>query len=441
MKIMDNRVLMCVPTYNRPDMVKEVLEYELPYYKNYSMDLCYYDSSADNRTARIIEQYTKEGCLNVFLKKMPSELCLDYKLVEILKEAERSQYDYLWLVNDSISITKEALDIVFSMLDDSYDLIRLPLAGDGSLKDLICTDVNKWFQQCSQGMAHMASTVMSASLLKKAPHDWEYLVERYIGSNELGDGHGFFFMVAFFLEQIAKLESFKGIFIGNRVKWRRDSPLKGSQIYWKKYVFQTWAKSYVDTIMLLPEVYTKKKQVIRRSDNLSPGRFSQSMLIRYRLNGLYSLRIFFQYKKYLPFVTNVPIHKCMVLSCLPVFLLKIVYGKNNIEESMWSERLEEIVKKIGDRPVIVYGAGLYGERVVKELKKGEKKSQIIGIAVTNHSNNVSSIEGVRVYEMRELLEYRKKAAVIIAALPDAACSIRKGLKANKFKRYYALLGY
>lgn len=431
---------MCVPTCDRSDMVEEVLAYELTYYSEYPMDLCYYDSSGNDKTESVIEQNQKKDGISLFYKRSPLELCLDYKLVEILKEVEVSHYEYLWLINDSISITKDALDIVFPLLGEEYDLVRLPLAGDGALEDIICTDADTWFQKCSQGMAHMASTIMRTSLLK-AEHDWEYLAERYIGKNELGEDHGYFFMVAFFLEQILKLENFKGIFIGNRVKWRRDSPLKGSRIYWKKYVFSTWAKSYVDTIMQLPETYTQKAEVIKRSDNIAPGRFSKSMLVRYRLNGLYSLKVFLQYRYYLPFVTNVPLKICMGISCAPVLVLRIVYGKNNVEEGAWNVRLQDIVKKIGNRKIIIYGAGLYGERVVQAMKYSVEKDKVIGIAVTDKSKSVTAIEGIKVYEIEELSEYRKKAAVIIATLPDAACSIRKILKENKFRHYYALLGY
>ncbi len=438
---MCHKVLMVVPTCNRPGMVKEVLTYEGDYYKRYPMDLCYCDSSADDRTKKVIEEYRDRSSLNLYYKRMSEELCLDYKLVEILKEVETTSYEYLWLVNDSVSIQKEALDIVFSFLEDGYDLIRLPLAGDGEQSDRICTSPNEWFCRCSQGMAHMASTVMCTSLLKKASHDWDYLSKRYIGGNELGDGHGYFFMVAFFLEQILKLDEFKGIFIGNRVKWRRDSPLKKDQVYWKDYVFPAWAKSYVDTILRLPAKYSRKKEVIRHSDNLSPGRFSASMLIRYRLDGLYSFREFLRYRRYFPLITNTSAPKCMAISCVPVFILKALYGKNHVEEGMWETRLRDILKKTGSKKLIIYGAGLYGERVAKKLRDSEEGDRVMAVAVTDRSNSVLRLEGIKVYEIQELSEYRERAAVIIAALPDAACSIRKVLKKHRFKYYYALLGY
>lgn len=436
-----NQVLICVPTCNRPEMVKDVLTNEMLYYSQYPMDLCYYDSSINDDTKQVIDQFNKENNLHIFYKRMSPELCLDYKLVEILRIVEESDYDYIWLVNDSISITKDALDVVFPLLAEGYDLIRLPLAGDGELSDLICRDAVEWFHKCSQGMAHMASTIMNTSLLKEAPHDWDYLKARYIRNNELDYKHGYFFMVAFYLEQILKLKEFKGIFIGNHIKWRWDSPLKREQIYWREHVFQAWAKSYVDTIMLLPERYTEKEKVIKCSDNIVPGRFSRSMLIRYRLKGLYSFPVFLRYRKYFPLVTNVRIKTCFAISCIPAFILRILYGKYDIEESMWETRLQDIMKVIKDKNIIVYGAGLYGERVVKKLMEDDRQGQVICIAVTDKAKSVLNIEDIEVRTIDELLGYRKNAAVIIATLPAAACAIRKILKRKKFKYYYALLGY
>lgn len=436
-----NRVLMCVPTCGRPEMVKEVLEFELPYYEQYPMDLCFYDSSVDDKTFQVINEISSKTKLRLIYRRQPSELCLDYKLVEILKEVENLSYDYFWLINDSVSILQDAMDIVFCLMEEEYDLIRLPLSGDGCIEDFVCEDANEWFQNCSQGMAHMASTVMRTTLLKKADHDWDDLKRRYIGGNELGEGHGFFFMVAFFLEQILKLEKFKGIFIGNRVKWRRDSPLKKEKSYWNDYVFAAWAKSYVDTIMELPEAYTNKREVIKQSDNITPGRFSKSMLVRYRIKGLYSFSVFFKYRKYLPLVSTATLLEQMLIVCVPTFFLECFYRKNNIEEGLWEERLEKIILNHRDANFIIYGAGLYGERVVRKLILDGYQDRLIGIAVTNKAQSIASIKNIKVYEIGELLAFRKDAVIIIATLPAAANSIRKVLKQYNFKRYYPLLGF
>lgn len=433
-----NRLLMCIPTRNRSEMVKEVIEYEWQYYHKYPIDICYYDSSDDAMTKNVVEECREKYGLSLLWEPLPDWMCLDYKLIEILKQVQQKEYEYIWLINDSISITEPALELVYELLEQNYDMIRLPLAGEGSKEDIICTDANDWFQKCSAGMAHMASTIMKTSLLKEAECDWEKLKKKYVGGNELDENHGYFFMVAFYLEQILKLKNFSGIFIGNRVKWRRDSPLKGQQIYWRTYIFQTWAKSYVETILQLPDIYTEKTRVIRESDNITPGRFSIPMLVNYRMEGQYDINVYKKYKEYFPYITNVPLYQCYLFAVLPKCILKNVLKNETIDESKWCECLHRIMEKIGSNKVIIYGAGLYGEKVVKELLAKGKKGLIECVAVTDDTKNITLIEGIPVRKIDELVSLRKEAYVIIATLPESALRIEKVLKRKGFRKYASL---
>ena len=203
---MAKRILICTPTCNRPDIIEEVLQYEKLYYNNYGFDIAYYDSSDNEETKKVIEKYTQYFSNKICYYKTAYEQCLDYKLVDILKSVDRKQYDYVWLIGDSLSITKEALDIIVSILEEDYDLIRTPLAGAGSTEDYICTDTQEWFEKCSGSMAHMVSTIMSVRLLFDDEAEWNRLSDKYVVCNELCDRHGYFFMVAFYLERILMLE-------------------------------------------------------------------------------------------------------------------------------------------------------------------------------------------------------------------------------------------
>ena len=95
-------ILMCIPTRNRAEMVKEVLEYEMEYYKRCGVSLCYYDSSDGEETWKVIEEINSKYSADIQYRRSDPALCLDYKLIEILKDMEKEDYDYLWLINDSI---------------------------------------------------------------------------------------------------------------------------------------------------------------------------------------------------------------------------------------------------------------------------------------------------------------------------------------------------
>ncbi len=439
--MMEN-LLICTPTCGRADIVEEVLRYESEYYTNYDFDIAYYDSGSDNAVKDVIENVDDTFRRRINYYRTDKNQCLDYKIVDIFKSLasdKEIKYEYIWFIGDSVSISKEALDIVSKAMDEKYDLIRLPLAGSGSEKDIICDSPQEWFERCSGSMAHMAPTVMRTTLLMEDECEWSRLCDKYICCNELCDRHGYFFTVAFYLERIIKLDSFRGIMIGNRVKWRRDSPLKGNRSYWINELFDVWARSYCETLLALPQTYKNKEQVIRQSDNIMVGRFSASMLARYRLGGIYDYRVYKKYKKYFPLVTDEPLWKCLIISAASYKLLKKLYMIKEYTEGEWDKSLEDIRRRVKGRNVIVYGAGLYGERVSGVISR-TWENEIVGIAVTDKSDNMKQINGIDVYSIDELAQYRRDAFIIVATLPAAARCIVRGLRKKGFKYYEALLG-
>lgn len=433
------RILMCVPTKDRAEMVREVLEYASDCYKKNDIEILYYDSSLTDDTLNVINEIKSKYSINIMYMRANPDLCLDYKLVELFKILENMSYDYYWLVNDSVSFYEEMVRYVKTLVNDEYDLIRLPLSGEGACIDYITEDVNDWFNNCSQGMAHMASTVMCKSLLI-AEHNWENLSEKYIYNNTLDDKHGYFFTVGFYLEQIAKLKKFKGVYIGNNFKWRRDSPLKKNQIYWQKYVFETWAKSYAETIFKLPDIYTNKEQVIRKSDNIQPGRFSAEMLIHYRLTGIYDVNKYKNFKNYFKYITDEKLITCFAVAVTPKFVLKAFFSSFATVESDWEEKLEQIMKKIKGKKIIIYGAGLYGEKTAKKLAECGLIDQVIGIAVTNSDVNMKIISGIEVHSIDYFTSFKDNAVVLICTLPAAAKEIKKTLMRKKYKNIMSLFG-
>lgn len=430
------KILIVVPTKDRSEMVEEVLRYELPTYKKYNISICYYDSSVDDRTKNVIGTINREFGTNILYKTESPELCLDYKIVEMFKDFQGMDYDYYWMINDSISISEDLLGYVMSIVEDGYDLIRLPLSGAGNTEDYITCNVDDWFHKCSQSMAHMASTIMSRSLLDAAA-DWDGLREKYVYNNTLDDEHGYFFTVGFYLEQIAKLESFKGILIGNRYRWRRDSPLKKNQIYWSKYVFETWAKSYPETILKLPEIYTDKENVIRESDNITPGRFSKEMLIHYRLNGLYDNEVYEKYKDYFKYVTTETEDVCRQIAETSLEVLKKEYPNLLSLEDEWESKLSIIEEMVADKELYLYGAGLYGEKTIKKLTDDGFADRIKGVVVSTKKDNVKQLCNVDVYGIDEV-QKTEDVYFIICALPGTASKIKDELISRNISQYIGL---
>jgi len=438
---MSSKVLICIPTKDRPGMVEDVLRFEPGCYKEFGINIRYYDSSEGNETYDAVERCISAGQSNYSWLGTPAEQCLDIKLLHILKnDAIILEYDHIWFINDSISITRKALKEIMPLLDTNYDLIRLPFPGYGSREDCIVNSPEQWFGDVSYGMSFMASTIMSTSLLKMPDIDWDGLEERYVGTNDINDpDHGFFFMIGFYLEQILKLEQFKGLLVGNRLKWYSVSSLKKGRSYWNDIVFEVWARSYPDTIYRLPDNYVNKEDVIRKSDNVIQGRFGVRALANYRLRGLFDPSVYHKYKNRFHLISNVPLRHIALIAYAPKFIIRLL-GRSSVSDvSEWKKRLHDLYKTLDKRNyIVIYGAGIYGEKCVEELMGSSLADKVLCVAVTDEKTNVTTVSGQRVRAIADLKDYVKISTVLIAALPDIAEKIRPILKKHRFKHIVEL---
>ena len=93
-----------IPTCNRPEAIKYILEYTSISYRRRAVDLIIYDSSDNYDTKKIVESFIRNGYQNVYYKKyggLFDGFSLDHKIIEAYKEFS-SGYDYLWLCRDGL---------------------------------------------------------------------------------------------------------------------------------------------------------------------------------------------------------------------------------------------------------------------------------------------------------------------------------------------------
>lgn len=427
-------ICICVPTADREEMLADVLSYELKYYKDFGIDVIIYDTSKTTRTEELVKKIASDGSIGLRYQRVLENRCLDYKLVDILKNDKRLRdYRYIWLMNDSNSVLPEGLKRIRECVDSGlYDLIRLPIEGQGEREDFISRDVNEWFHYASQGLAHMANTLMKTDLLE-GDIDWEGLRKKYVGPADIASPeHGFFFMVGFYLERISQMTNFCALRIGNYMHWRRESPLKRNTSYWNDMIFEVWLRSYSETIFKLPSCYTDKEAVIRKSENIIFKRFEEASLITLRLKGQFSRREADKYRPYWHLVSTVPLDRIYEISETPVAELQRLYGTNFGDMDCWQENLENILATAGQIPIVVYGAGKYGGCVVEYLLHSNLEKKLVGIAVSNVEENVGQVYGVEVRCIDEYMDIREKALVLIAILPDIARGIRESLQSKGF---------
>lgn len=74
------------------------------------------------------------------------------------------------------------------------------------------------------------------------------------------------------------------------------------------------------------------------------------------------------------------------------------------------EKLDELKSA---KKVIVYGAGVFGQSIMKYILTRKWQYELLCFAVTNKQDNPEEIEGIPVYQLDELLKYKEDAMVVI----------------------------
>ena len=431
-------ICVCMPTIGRVSMLEENLTYSLREYRYRRIDVVVYDSSRDDEVETLIAQFIQQGFANLFYKKTKVNQTLDGKIFDILRNDEALQkYRYIWLISDSIAVFPDALQLIIRHTADDYDLIRLPSVGYGNKSDCVFTDIDAWFHHASRNMAHMATTLMNTRLLR-GDINWDELYAKYIRNDDItAANHGFFFTVGFYLERIARLKNFRGLMIGSGMCWWRESPLKSSVSYWQPYILNVWIKSYCDTILTLPDCYTDKETIIRKSDNLHCNRFGENALIALRIDGQLSLETFERYKRYWHLVSDVSLERICEIAAIPIDELKRKYGEHYGDIRRWQQNLMAIEDDLSaTESIIVYGAGLYGTNTVNQLT--DDGFNVICVAVTDTAGNPTAVNDIPVKNIAELVSFKDMATVIIATMPDTAAKIRQLLIQYGFSKIRSL---
>ena len=93
---------------------------------------------------------------------------------------------------------------------------------------------------------------------------------------------------------------------------------------------------------------------------------------------------------------------------------------------------------IKGKPIIIFGAGMYGSYVLKKLLQDGFAQDIAGVAVSDKSVNLDSLEGYEIQDIKEFVPVKEEAEVIVSTLPDTGLVIENTLKSMGFVNCHLL---
>lgn len=393
-------VAICIPTYERPELVRDFLENCAAYHIEAGIDIYYYDSSEGNDTEAIVRAWPDQE--HVFYVKLPPDLSLNEKILYVLQgHGLKREYDFLSLSNDATQHSAEAVDRIVSHLDLKYDFIDVGY--EDGLETGTYSDPNEYLLQCVESIQHIGATFLNRRTMLTGV-DWQDYERRFrpvAGQSWANMGADLYFYCRRFLE----LEDFLALHIQITKRMRRTSALKRSSFYEKdmiRYVCEGWTHTFEQ----LPDAYTGKWIACRRSAcGYITGDVSDFYL--YKRQGSFSLPVFLRYWSVWPKVTSIPRYKLALASLPPRRLLELRYERR---KERGSKKLETFCAMFPR--IVIYGAGNHGYAYGEYLRL--RRLTYDAYCVSSRKPGKDFFAGHPVYELAELEPDMERIGFIVA---------------------------
>lgn len=266
---MNTKLAICITTYNRADILKDILLDLIPKAQRFDIPIFVSDNCSVDDTGDVLAA-AKARYPYLFFNINEANMGFDINFERCVKMANT---DYLWIMGDYSFIHDNALDVVLGYIkQDDYDIIMLN--NYNRIKKIptqIYTNSGDVLQTLGWHITVLDSMVWNKRVVENGRF------ERFYGTM-----FGYFGVA---------MEYLSGRTI--RVLWEEKSlvskahPKKIS--LWAKNTIRVWVEQWITVVMALPCSYsTKSKLSLIRQHGIGSGIFTTKGLIRLRADGALS---------------------------------------------------------------------------------------------------------------------------------------------------------
>lgn len=343
------KLAICVPTYNRPNVVQEFIAKCLSMYQKYGIDVYIYDSSEGTETEEIVEKNISVYS-NLSYIHMDSSVHSNMKVYNIYQHFQNGAlYKYIWVCSDSIRWAEAVIKAVSENLEKEYDMLVVNYRDVENIGTRVYDDKNEFFVDCGWHMTlYGAAIIKIETVLKNV--DWEYMIARYTIPERINHSH-----VALYFEQLSKMASFKILHMSVESNQLVPSTLKRKS-GWYDQTFFVWCTCWPSAINALPDCYQNKEVVIKKS-NVYSKVLGLNNIVDLRDANIYSLKVYKQYKREWKNLTNVNQAILFLVAIMPFLFLAFM-----TDGGKYRRKVKKIIKKCCHRfrDIYIYGCGRKG---------------------------------------------------------------------------------
>lgn len=397
-----NKVAVCIPTYNRADEIRVVLEKELDFLQRHGVDVHIFDSSETEETKKVTTAYS--GHRNLYYHAINSSVSSNAKVFHIYQEYA-GRYEYIWVIHDHTVFTEEALCYILDRIEDNIGYYFLKIQSQAfGWEDVV--DLEKLLYETAWLSGRFGTVILRSDIFLKNV-DWEYFTHKYLTEKMWNYSH-----IGFYFERASQIANFKARIIS----FPRDlfSDISRNQkIGWYQDSIRICLECWGEIISSLPESYTNKQMVLQTQDKWFISKYS---LITYKKNGVFGIWQYWKYRKWIRVIAPDEDKNAFLISFLPVSMSWRLYTRKIILK-IRENRLE-------GRKICIYGAGRHAIECMEYLKTCGV--DIDAFLVTKGEGNPDNIREYPVYQADAYVR-DKKVFVVIAIMSEKASEVREYL--------------
>lgn len=384
----ENKMVVCIPTYENPNVVEDVLSHCAETYKRYGLDVYYFDSSKDNKTKYVIEKYQRKGYDNLYYIHIDSERPVVKKFEDIfLMRYLKKEYSYMWYLRDRCWCEEITLLLMYRAVTEKHDLIFFDIGHrESSAEVSYCQNADEFYHRCGDYATSMDATIYNVNSMLRENFDlWEFTNKYQEGSRK-----DFYHFLVIFNQLAKKRVPDICLLAGERVTILHSALGHSS---WNEQRFCVWGQHWIQANEMLPACYTQRDEIIKRTASFPWILGDVNILVDMQQRGILTLDKYVEIKVFWKRVSTIPLEILRVVASGEYYEyfspLQLKYGNSDN-----LKLLIQIYKAILDGKMQIDKVPLkkMEDMIVKLLlkKKREQTDMVfLGTAIKNIQNQLT----------------------------------------------------
>lgn len=296
-----------IPTRNRSEFLKSGIINQLPKLKELNIGVYIFDNSDDELTKNLINSYLGKYN-NIFYLKNKEVLTYGENTSQAFLVPNTK---YLVVMGDGLILDIDYLSEIIEILKNKNPDFLILNSRVKSQQSKEYIDKLEFFKELTWHCTLIGSTIFNSELIKIGKEKGIFL--KYEKSD--------FIQLGILFESLNYKKEIYGIFL-SKLLLKVNSLKKIS--YWKKNTFDIFGYKWIQFIENLPNVYDRYKKEVILSHGIKSNLFTLRGFLNLRLENGFGINEYRKYKNIFYQITDINRIIILLISIIPIFILKIV---------------------------------------------------------------------------------------------------------------------